>query len=979
MYENVTLPEVIEGKWIWHSSRGTRDCVRFIFKNDFSIFEMPSIAELWVASNAFFQIFINGRPCTAGPIPNPGAGNGAFAIRVDITHMVDVGINHIAITAHVENTDLAAFKRGTEGIWLQVNIDNKPVTWTDEQWICLRPECYIDTGLRTAPCDVFTEHVDLRNVIDGWMTRDVEDIIREQAEQSGNATDDGKNDMEQLPLWVPVDIIRAPTPSYGSLESFDQIPRTPEVIHFKQIPCRGTGRQTREATWVSFAAAIDYRDTLGTYVAESFIYSPPGDSVVALCVCDEPYMLFVNDKKVNAQAVPPLPMRSAPGKLRTGFPSPQEMTNPTTVMKLEAGWNQILLVQECHSTRSGFMFIWPDLSPGSLQVHQKAAFNSQPGWYIAGPITTPMALIYPTFPFDELVRYPFNPIEMPPNDISAFYLANSFKPETTDTKANLPLELAEKEYVVIDFGRTFYSYPHAKFSGNAGDVIDIICGESYQHGEVVAYEPGGRRNVSTVILREGNNEWMCSTPRGLRYIMLINRTAKYKVTINSVDLWQESKDVQNPGSFQCSSPIIDNIWNIGVNTLSATMQRVYMDSPTKDQAQHLTDAMIQSWAAYYVFGTYDKAGRAIESFAKSQFETGDMNAVSPSGLFQTLPDYSLAWPVWLQRHFLHTGDTAFLKKMMPTLQKLLYYYNEMAVSDDGPLDDMQKYLGIYAFLDNGEIDRQGISTGLNSLYCRALLSASWLAAQAQLPDLADVYKNRANNVAHMVWTLNWNEKKQLFADSYHDGQQSKKISWQSNVLSIYGGIAKPQHYQAIWDKLFMEEAPLERNAHGEFNNPFFKYFILESAFALGKSQWALRLIHYYWGRMAKAGATTWWELFDPDKPELAGRLCSHCQGSAVSPNCFIISELVGIRPAEPGMRMVYFNPMPGDVSWAKASIPTPHGYIFVHWKLLDDGTFNVTINSNYLLEVIPVLAPGIAKTAIFNVGDKVSILAQDND
>ena len=77
------------------------------------------------------------------------------------------------------------------------------------------------------------------------------------------------------------------------------------------------------------------------------------------------------------------------------------------------------------------------------------------------------------------------------------------------------------------------------------------------------------------------------------------------------------------------------------------------------------------------------------------------------------------------------------------------------------------------------------------------------------------------------------------------------------------------------------------------------------------------------------------------------------------------------------MQRVYFNPMPGDVSWLKVSIPTPHGHIMLHWKLQDDENFTVTINSNYLLEVIPVLAPGIAKGVVFKVNDKVSILTPE--
>ena len=81
-------------------------------------------------------------------------------------------------------------------------------------------------------------------------------------------------------------------------------------------------------------------------------------------------------------------------------------------------------------------------------------------------------------------------------------------------------------------------------------------------------------------------------------------------------------------------------------------------------------------------------------------------------------------------------------KMMPTLQRLMYYYNEIAVSEDGPLGDLHDYLGVYAFIDYGSFERRGITTALNGLYCRALLSASWLSEMSGQEELAAVYREQ---------------------------------------------------------------------------------------------------------------------------------------------------------------------------------------------------------------------------------------------
>ena len=75
--------------------------------------------------------------------------------------------------------------------------------------------------------------------------------------------------------------------------------------------------------------------------------------------------------------------------------------------------------------------------------------------------------------------------------------------------------------------------------------------------------------------------------------------------------------------------------------------------------------------------------------------------------------------------------------------------------------------------------------------------------------------------------------------------------------------------------------------------------------------------------------------------------------------------------------MVYFNPLPGIVTWVKATIPTPNGSITVNWELKQDGVFEASISANFHLEVVPILNPNIAESAIIQVSDKVAILEPD--
>ena len=71
------------------------------------------------------------------------------------------------------------------------------------------------------------------------------------------------------------------------------------------------------------------------------------------------------------------------------------------------------------------------------------------------------------------------------------------------------------------------------------------------------------------------------------------------------------------------------------------------------------------------------------------------------------------------------------------------------------------------------------------------------------------------------------------------------------------------------------------------------------------------------------------------------------------------------------------NPLPQTVTWAKASIPTPNGTISVNWSLRPDGVFDASISATFPLEVIPLLNPEIAESALFKVSENITVLATE--
>ncbi|MFA6723071.1 MAG: family 78 glycoside hydrolase catalytic domain [Lentisphaeria bacterium] len=965
--QNQKLPEPLLGQWIWLREPDLYQETHLFFRRDFCVSEMPGSCELWITARSSFHLYINGQLCALGPSEHPLQKSYAYCI--DINYLVQVGSNQIAVQVYNANAPLVNHVQKPGGFWAQLQVDGKPLVWSDEEWRCLTPECYPVPGIIRGVGATSVEILDFRNFPHDWQRMDPGAAPRAE----GGA---------QKPLrlqWYRPQILANAEKSKSLLEVAPNADDIVETCSWTKTAFVGGCRQVRQSLWMNFRS-LTKRLGSGVFAAETFLHSDSDTRQGLYCFCDSPYRFYLNDDLVSEQAVENTPVHAAlkpRGDHRLGL---DEYASVFQEINLNKGWNRLLWLQDCASHGAGMTMVWQDAPNGSIMIRQYPDEKAKEGWNLAGPLRTPLALTHPIISVNTKNKFDYILAEKPAWDMSVALTAYNFAsrkimPERVKESSQI---LQEKYFVVFDFGRTLFGFPHLCLQGGEGDMVLVVCGEHCVDGEVVSYA-GGKRNASTLILSGKKDIWLPVTPRGFRYIMVLGHAVKGKVVVESLQAKVPNRILNNRGSFNCSDAVYNEIWDVGSLTLNSSISGGFMDAPGRDQAQYISDAMIQAWSAFHLFGDFQLSASGLSDFAKTQLETGELNAVSPSGFFQAVPDFSLLWVVWLQRHMQYTGDEAFLRAMFPHMEKLLAYYDRIALSPDNVLGDLRKLMGTYCFLDHDEIDRQGISTGLNGIYCRALNCAAALSESFGRGDLADIYRTRAAKVASQIRSLAWNEEKGLFADSFYNSEKSQRYSWQSNVLALYGGVASPENYAGIWDRLFKDTPPYEKQAHSEYNNPYFKYFLLEVACAIGKSTWALRFIRYYWGRMLDAGAVTWWELFDPEGDDQHLRQVSKCQGYAVSPNAFLITELVGIRPAEPGMERVVFNPCPKACAWVKAKIPTPKGSIRVEWRMSMDQVFVANISATYPLEIIPVLDPEVAENAEFQVSEEISILAPDDE
>ena len=101
----------------------------------------------------------------------------------------------------------------------------------------------------------------------------------------------------------------------------------------------------------------------------------------------------------------------------------------------------------------------------------------------------------------------------------------------------------------------------------------------------------------TVSKRTGNN-YQLACSRAMRYALV---ECKGDVSVESVTLQSEMKDVAWRGSFECSDTLLNRIWQVGAYTLHLTDREVMIEGIKRDRWMWSGDAIQSYLMNYYAF------------------------------------------------------------------------------------------------------------------------------------------------------------------------------------------------------------------------------------------------------------------------------------------------------------------------------------------------------------------------------------------
>jgi hypothetical protein len=497
---------------------------------------------------------------------------------------------------------------------------------------------------------------------------------------------------------------------------------------------------------------------------------------------------------------------------------------------------------------------------------------------------------------------------------------------------------------VVDLGEEMLGYPFVEFECPADVTLNLGHGESLSRNRVqtvILPESGAeQRYADRYVTRSGRQRWEIYDSKGCRYLELhFRRVPKeadgaLRVIIHDVGFVRSRAPVNRVTSFTCS-----------VETLTRTFDICRRTAEVKHQDWHICDAQREQnrWIEMYqdmlyvqAFGRSELLRETIEAFARGQLPSGYIPSVIPSispdeqtpknqYLFSTVCFPLVVWFDWL-----YGGEderqVGWLDTTKRVFDALLRYIRPDGVFGNAPGYHWAEWSGMDARPDGGggPVKDSWAVTFYNALLVLALERSADMATAFNRADDAKSWRGAAAALRKAADSFFWSDERQAYIDGVYDGEPSLLVSQATNAVATLARLGSPERLRSALGTVL---EPGKFDVESGFNNMALFHEALES---LNMDACVPDRIRRIWGHMLEQGATTTWEQ------EMAlERSNGCCFGFGAHPLNYLVRNLLGIVPIEPGYHRFSFRLAPYGVLAAQGKIATPNGYIGVSWQEAD--------------------------------------------
>ncbi len=321
---------------------------------------------------------------------------------------------------------------------------------------------------------------------------------------------------------------------------------------------------------------------------------------------------------------------------------------------------------------------------------------------------------------------------------------------------------------------------------------------------------------------------------------------------------------------------------VSVHTLRQCMQTVFEDGPKRDRRLWLGDLRLQALANYVSFKDYNLVKRCLLLHAGlARQEDGIVSACvferpTPIIGHSFILDYVAMFGPTLLDYANASGDRSLSKDLLPVALHQLDYCLSFVDLKTGLFRDPGDQ---WLFLDwHPELHK---TAGLHAVLIYSTRRTAELVRLLGDDEQACHLELTADRLAAAARELLRDTNTGLYVSG-----PDRQVSWATQVWMVLAGVPRDsQEAAALFDALD-ESVGAVRPA-----GPYLWHHVVESLYMCGRDVQALGILRTYWGSMLTHGATTFWEVFNPEdewlSPYGSHLVNSYCHAWSCTPTYFL--------------------------------------------------------------------------------------------
>ncbi|MEX1376469.1 MAG: family 78 glycoside hydrolase catalytic domain [Eubacteriales bacterium] len=491
---------------------------------------------------------------------------------------------------------------------------------------------------------------------------------------------------------------------------------------------------------------------------------------------------------------------------------------------------------------------------------------------------------------------------------------------TDKVQQNYLPKLIYKDYnrAVYDIGKNISGWILLGVSGKKGQEVVISFAEEIDDNKVLDYTSTTSRRTDqiqklTYILNDEMIQYY--TPKfswaSFRYIEVETRAEIFELRARFI-----GTHVKQQGSFFCSNPLFNNLYQMYVNSQRSNLHgSIVTDNPHRDRVALTAIGQLASEPLLLTFSSYELVRKWIDDILDSQDLVtgyvpnsapymGGMGGIAWGGSIVILPF----------KYYQETGDITILQKTYKAMRLYMDYLKTIA--NDFVIDgsDNEIFMGEINTPERVELPREFVNTCMYAYLSRLMVYVS-----EELDEDSSEYVISVKNIVKTITKKWYNPEKKSF---FHNVQGA-------NAYALWVNAVPKADIKAVAQNMasFIENECEGHFDTGVFGTPILLDMLTKYSYSRVAYNAMNKKTYPSFGHMSKNGSSTLWEKFDGKG--------SHNSTLFSSYITWFIRSIVGINLdyISPGYDNVNINPsLVAYFEYASGKLVTINGeLVSVSW------------------------------------------------